>query len=269
MGALAAEVDLSKLPAPATNVMDFARDIKPMFERSCLRCHGPEKPKSKFRLDEREAALKGGEGGVDIIPGKSADSTLIHYVAGLVEEMEMPPKGKGEPFSAAEVGRLRAWIDQGAVWEVISPEAAVKVTVAPTVGWITVRGDEHKFREHFWMREGWNGGAENFTLTDKLGKDSKLTLEGRALLDDYKVGLTLEKKEVGFTRFGWEQYRKYYDDSGGYFPNFTPSAISLNRDLHLDQGRAWADFGLTLPNWPRMVLGYEYQYRDGEKSMLQ
>jgi hypothetical protein len=43
----------------------------------------------------------------------------------------------------------------------------------------------------------------------------------------------------------------------------------LNRDLHLDVGRAWIDLGLTLPDWPRVVLGYEYQYRRGDKATLQ
>ena len=37
----------------------------------------------------------------------------------------------------------------------------------------------------------------------------------------------------------------------------------------MDNGRAWVDLGLTLPQWPRMTLGYEYQFRDGAKSMLQ
>src|SRR5277367_1693578 len=72
------EIDTSKLPPPATNVIDFTRDIRPILETSCLRCHGPEKPKSHFRLDDRADALKGGEKGVDIIPGKSASSPLIH-----------------------------------------------------------------------------------------------------------------------------------------------------------------------------------------------
>src|SRR5690242_7299462 len=81
-----ADVDISKLPPAATTQVDFDRDIKPIFEAACFRCHGPERPKSGFRLDTREGALKGGENGVDIIPGKSAESPLIHYVSYLVED---------------------------------------------------------------------------------------------------------------------------------------------------------------------------------------
>src|SRR5262245_9315148 len=86
----AADLDPSKLPPPATTKIDFDHNIKPIFEKSCLRCHGPEKPKSKFRLDNKEDALKGGEenGSRDIIPGNSAQSFLIYYVARLIPEME-------------------------------------------------------------------------------------------------------------------------------------------------------------------------------------
>ncbi|MFO1497514.1 MAG: c-type cytochrome domain-containing protein [Verrucomicrobiota bacterium] len=64
-------------------------------------------------MDSREAALKGGENGVAIVPGKSAESRLIHFVARLVPDLEMPPEGKGM-LTAEEVGVLRAWIDQAA-----------------------------------------------------------------------------------------------------------------------------------------------------------
>ena len=115
--ALAADIDVSKLPPPATNRIEFARDIKPLFERSCFRCHGPERPKSRFSLTTRESALKGGDNGVDIISGDSFKSLLIHNVLGLVEDMQMPLKGKAEPLTSAEMGLLCAWIDQGVVWE--------------------------------------------------------------------------------------------------------------------------------------------------------
>src|SRR5687768_7060997 len=80
--------DASKIPPPAQRQIDFARDIQPIFERSCLQCHGPEKPKSGFRLDSREAALKGGQNGIAIIGGDSTNSPLIHIVGGVHEDIE-------------------------------------------------------------------------------------------------------------------------------------------------------------------------------------
>ncbi|MBI2928660.1 MAG: hypothetical protein HYY24_23600 [Verrucomicrobia bacterium] len=113
----AAEVDVSKLPPAATKKVDFGKEIKPLLEKSCFKCHGPEKQKGKLRLDSREAALKGSENGEVIIPGNSAKSILIHNIARLDEDSAMPPEGKADPLTKEEVGLLRAWIDQGAKWE--------------------------------------------------------------------------------------------------------------------------------------------------------
>ncbi|MFN0068059.1 MAG: DUF1549 domain-containing protein [Limisphaerales bacterium] len=110
----AEDPDLSRLPPAAARPVDFAADIRPIFEAKCFSCHGPEKQKSGFRLDVKSAALAGGEHGRAIVPGRSAESPLIHFTARLVADMEMPPKG--EPLSAEEIGLLRAWIDQGAIW---------------------------------------------------------------------------------------------------------------------------------------------------------
>jgi hypothetical protein len=266
---LAAEVDESKLPPPAPVRIDFGRDIKPILTNNCYRCHSGERPKSHFLLTSRDTALKGGSQGVDLIPGQSAKSPLIHYVSRLVPDMEMPPEGKGTPLTTEQIGLLRAWIDQGVAWEQAQPERTTELAASPTVGWTTVSGDNKKFRELYWQREGWNGGVEDFELTERPGPDSKITAAGHVLLDDYKLTLTAEKNDLGFTQFGWSQYRKYFDDSGGYYPSFSPAIFDADQDLHLDIGRAWADFGLTLPRWPRMVLGYEYQYEEGSKSTTQ
>ena len=133
-------VDETKIPPAAAVQVDFDRDIRPLLERSCLKCHGPERPKGRFRLDTRSAALKGGENGIDILPGQGSKSPLIHYVAGLVPDLEMPPKGKAEPLSRDEIALLRAWIDQGANWGTAGAEPTVQVVATPTVGWTTVRG---------------------------------------------------------------------------------------------------------------------------------
>jgi uncharacterized membrane protein len=107
--------DKKTLPPASTKTgVTFAKDIKPLFEASCTKCHGAEKQKGKLRLDSLRDALKGGENGKCITPGKSADSMLVKAVARLNEDDAMPPEGKGKPLTAAEVGLIRAWIDQGA-----------------------------------------------------------------------------------------------------------------------------------------------------------
>jgi mono/diheme cytochrome c family protein len=113
------KVDTSKLP-PASNkqVVTYANDIKPVFEKSCVKCHGAEKPKAKLRLNSLEGALKGGADGKVIQPGKSAESVLVHSVAQVGDkDLWMPPKGnkaKIPPLTSEQIGLIRAWIDQGA-----------------------------------------------------------------------------------------------------------------------------------------------------------
>jgi len=269
VGVSATEVDVSRLPRAATNVISFDQHVRPMLERSCIRCHGPERPKSGYRLDNREGALKGGGNGVAIVAGKSAESPLIHYVAGLVEDMEMPPRGKGDPLTTEEIALLRGWIDQGAPWGAETSVRSSYVSVSPTVRWITVDGNNSTFREHAWQREYLTAGVEHFEIREVLDARTRALITGRALHDEYRVALTLERTDLGFIRAGAEEFHKFSSDAGGYYPQFTPSVFELNRDLRLDIGRAWFDLGLTLPDLPRIVFGYEYQYREGEKSTLQ
>jgi hypothetical protein len=173
--AFAAEPDLSKLPPPAGTTVDFARDIKPILENACLRCHGTERPKSKFSLSTRETALKGGENGIAIIPGDSAKSALIHYVAQLVPDMQMPPVGKGDPLTTQQVALLRAWIDQGVVWETVdlSADYEAKFSFTPAVRWVTVSGNAQKFQEHQWVRRGFTEGVSTPMALPFLSKAAR------------------------------------------------------------------------------------------------
>jgi hypothetical protein len=263
----------AKLPVAAATV-DFERHVWPILDNKCIRCHGPEKPKSKFRIDSKENALKGGElQRNDIVPGQSARSPLVFYVARLEPDMEMPPPGKGDALTSEEVALIRAWIDQGMNWSVnptnVPPKFVVSVT--PQVQWFSVKGDEKKFREHTGIHDGLNGGVESIYYQEQIDASRRLTFEGTGFVrpEDYKLRLQVEQRDLGFVELGFEQYREFYDDTGGYDPLFSPSAFSLDRDLHMDIGRAWVNVGVTLPNWPRMVFGYEHQYRNGTKSLLQ
>jgi mono/diheme cytochrome c family protein len=99
---------------------DFAGRIKPIFKRSCVTCHGGDRPKAGLRFSGREALLKGGESGEPAIhPGMGSDSLLARVVSGQVEDMEMPPLSKREKYPALseeEIKQITAWIDAGAPW---------------------------------------------------------------------------------------------------------------------------------------------------------
>src|SRR5215203_4398793 len=98
----AADVGTSKLPPPASRQVDFQRDVQPLLTTHCLKCHGADKQKGGFRVDVRDVFLKGGDSHApNVHPGKSAESPLIHFVAGLDEEMLMPQKG--DPLSAEQI----------------------------------------------------------------------------------------------------------------------------------------------------------------------
>ena len=102
--------------APATaraGETDFARDIRPILSR-CIRCHGPKKQKGGLRLDVRRRALAGGDTGPAIVPRRAAASELLRRVTAQDEDWRMPPSGK--PLAAADIARLRTWIDKGAAW---------------------------------------------------------------------------------------------------------------------------------------------------------
>jgi hypothetical protein len=103
-----------KLPPPADRKVDFAKDVRPLLEKHCWKCHGAEKQESGLRLDSREALLKGGDLGQVIAAEDSERSRLIALVAGTDPQTVMPPDGP--PLKPDEVGLLRAWIDQGCVW---------------------------------------------------------------------------------------------------------------------------------------------------------
>ena len=95
--------------------VDFVRDVRPIFEKHCIECHGEKKQKSGLRLDVKAAALRGGDNhSPDIVPGKAKESPLMKMVLSEDKDERMPPKG--ERLSAAQIATLTAWIDEGAVW---------------------------------------------------------------------------------------------------------------------------------------------------------
>jgi len=99
----------------AVNVVDFAREIQPIFEERCTKCHAGDTPKSGFRLDARRIALRGGNSGDPaIVPGHPEQSRLVALIHGEKDGLVMPPKG--EHLDDATIQKIEQWIAQGAPW---------------------------------------------------------------------------------------------------------------------------------------------------------
>lgn len=131
-GESASRDDDPPLPPPAKRRIDYKADVAPILERSCYQCHGPKKHQAGLSLHNRDKAMAGGDSGPIVEAGNSAESLLIEVTARVDPDYAMPPEGEGEPLTAAEVGVLRAWIDQGADWPV---DAAAEPTGIKSDHW--------------------------------------------------------------------------------------------------------------------------------------
>jgi hypothetical protein len=102
-------------PEEAASTKLFEEKVGPILAARCYKCHSAlaPKPKGGLRLDSREAALKGGDSGPALVPGKPDLSLLMMAVRGALPELQMPPK---EKLPAGEVELLGQWIAGGASW---------------------------------------------------------------------------------------------------------------------------------------------------------
>lgn len=103
--------------------VDFAREVWPILEKSCVRCHGARKdpsgrtrkPKGGLRLDGKHWILAGGENGPVVKPGDPARSPLWTRTVLDPDDDDFMP-AKGDPLTEAQTDILRRWIEQGATF---------------------------------------------------------------------------------------------------------------------------------------------------------
>jgi mono/diheme cytochrome c family protein len=108
-------IDYAALLPPAIDrTIDFVKDVQPIFRQHCFECHAQGNEEGGLNLGVKARALEGGDSGAIFVATKSAESRLVQLVSGLDKESVMPPETKG--LSRNEIGILRAWIDQGAIW---------------------------------------------------------------------------------------------------------------------------------------------------------
>jgi Protein of unknown function (DUF1592)/Protein of unknown function (DUF1588)/Protein of unknown function (DUF1595)/Protein of unknown function (DUF1585)/Planctomycete cytochrome C/Protein of unknown function (DUF1587) len=105
-------VPKSKDGIPYPPLVDFNNDILPLFERSCVQCHGPHKASGGLQLTSGAKLMEGGFSGMPIIENNGDASYLIRRLRGLDDEDRMPLDGKA--FSDTEIDTVWRWVKQGA-----------------------------------------------------------------------------------------------------------------------------------------------------------
>jgi hypothetical protein len=116
----------------ADTKVDFAKDIQPLFQQNCIKCHGPEKQKGDLRLDSKVAAMKGGKDGAVITAGNADKSDLYHRIILPAGSDDIMPS-KGDPLTKAQTDLIRDWINQGAMWpEGVIASSTTETSATPT-----------------------------------------------------------------------------------------------------------------------------------------
>lgn len=121
---------LPALSAQAEDKVDFVKQIWPIVENSCLKCHQVpyedergrmRKPKGDLIMGTKEGMMKGvvGEDGeedtVIIVAGKPDDSPF--YTSTLLpldDDLHMPPEEKADQLTDDQKELVKQWITEGA-----------------------------------------------------------------------------------------------------------------------------------------------------------
>jgi len=110
-------------PAPrAGGKISFMNQVLPLLAAKCGRCHMSD-TKGGFGFNTFAALQKGSKDGIVFAPGKSQGARLTE----VIETGDMP-RGGGK-VSPAELAMLKAWIDQGAVFDGKDPTANLATSV--------------------------------------------------------------------------------------------------------------------------------------------
>src|SRR6266404_4577442 len=218
------------------SAVDFNTQVKPIFNKKCIFCHGGVRRKSGFSLLFRSDALASNESGKPaIIPGDPEHSEMIRRLTLKDPDERMPYKH--EPLSEGEISILRKWIRQGAKWGDHWAYVAVKPVEVPGIKSEWAKNEVDNFIYEKLLPEKLTPSAE----ADKPG------LLRRAGLD--LIGMPASEKIA----------QQFLNDGTG--KAYETLIDSLLASAHF--GERWADIWMDLARYAD-TKGYE---RDDSRSI--
>ncbi|MBA4150516.1 MAG: DUF1553 domain-containing protein [Verrucomicrobia bacterium] len=131
----------------AAGKVDYLKQIKPILSSYCYQCHSETQQKHDLRLDTASFAIKGGQTGPAIVPGKSEDSLLYKAIMGTAPDLTRMPYKKN-PLDESQIALIKRWIDEGATapadekaeavlhWSFVPPEENQPIPAVKNTKWV-------------------------------------------------------------------------------------------------------------------------------------
>jgi hypothetical protein len=136
------------------------------------------------------------------------------------------------------------------------------------VGGFAVNGNQAQFQQSLQSLTGPLGGISDFHYQADLNKTTTATVDGHALFDlnDYQLKLGVTREKLGYLRFGYTEFRTWYNGDGGFYPPTDAWYPLSPNPLALDRGTIFFEGGLQVENVPNITFRYSHDFREGDKS---
>lgn len=159
-----------------------------------------------------------------------------------------------------------AWL---AVASVSEAQVVINGTVAVAVGGALVDGDQPAFQERFRQRKDGYGGLEDLTVT-RTTNDTLFRFQAHAIPgnEDYRLSARWERFDAFYVEANYQQFRTFYDGSGGRFLPRDLAFSYFDENLALDRSFFSFEIGTLAPDRPQWRLRYDRITRDGAKNSL-
>jgi hypothetical protein len=137
------------------------------------------------------------------------------------------------------------------------------------IGGVITSGDRAQFEQQHWLPgDQPYGGIQDLHFERTFDKNGLFSVDGHALWDfnDYDITVELSKRNLGYIKAGYTEFRTWYDGNAGFFPHNDVFFNPPYPEMHIDRGDAWVELGLRAPNWPEITIRYDHEFRFGQKD---
>ncbi|MES2371174.1 MAG: PSD1 and planctomycete cytochrome C domain-containing protein [Bacteroidota bacterium] len=256
--------------------ISYNYDVRPILSDKCFNCHGPDanKREAGLRLDiaaEAYKALREHLGKHAIVPGNPQQSELFLRISTKDTSLQMPLVKSGLPrLTDREIGILKKWISQGAMYE---PHWAFVVPRKKPVPEVSNKEWVVNEIDHFILKKMEEKGLEPNEMADKerLAKRAFMDLTGILPTENETNQFVNDKAPAAYEKmidrllaqpqFGermaisWLDIARYADSHGFQDDNYRSQwpwrdwvISAFNRNMRYDTFITWQMAGDLLPN---------------------